>query len=90
MSDLTVFEVLMRDNRVSLPDVWQAQFEEAEAVLMAAAPHGVDLLDVGRAAWDCLPDEARDEALDALIYGWWESYQDRKARTAFNATGEAA
>lgn len=82
--DLTPFELLMRDNAIVLPGIWQVAFEEAEELLLAANPEGVDLLDVGRAAWDCLPPEARDEALDALVYGWWESYQDRKARNAFS------
>lgn len=86
--DLTPFDVLMRDNAIVLPSVWQAAFEEAEELLLAANPEGVDLLDVGRAAWDCLPPEAREEALDALVYGWWESYQDHKARKAFS--GEAS
>ncbi|MFI8191448.1 hypothetical protein ACIF8T_21935 [Streptomyces sp. NPDC085946] len=81
MSDLTVFELLMRDNDVRLPGVWQAAFEEAEAQLLAVAPHGVDVLDIARAAWDCLPDEARGEAMDALFYGWWENWQDRQTRT---------
>lgn len=89
MSDLTPFDVLMRDNNVVLPGIWQAVFEETEATLLAACPGGVDLLDVGRAAWDSLPDdEARHEAFDALFYGWWETYQDRKARNAW--TGGAA
>jgi hypothetical protein len=81
MSDLTAFELLLRCNEVRLPSVWQVAFEETEATLTAAAPTGVDLLDIAHAAWDCLPDEAaREDALDALFYGWWEAEQDRKAR----------
>lgn len=85
---LTPFDLLMRANGIRLPSVWQAAFEEAEETLTASNPGGVDLLDVGRAAWDCLPPEARNEALDALVYGWWESYQDQKARNAW--AGESA
>lgn len=86
-NDLTPFDVLMRDNAMVLPSLWQAMFEETEERLLAVAPEGVDLLDVGRAAWDCLPAEAQAEALDALIYGWWETYQDLKARAAFSEGG---
>lgn len=81
MSDLTVFDLLMRANEVRLPGVWEAAFDETEEQLLAAAPHGVDVLDIARAAWDCLPGEARDEALDALFYGWWETREDRRSRT---------
>lgn len=83
MSDMTAFEVLMRDGGVRLPNVWEAGFEEAQEQLFAVCPQGVDLLDVCRAAFDSLPDDAQGEAMDALFYGWWETYQDRKARGAF-------
>jgi predicted nucleotide-binding protein (sugar kinase/HSP70/actin superfamily) len=82
--DLTAFEALMDANKVVLPNIWQAVFEETEEQLQAACPQGVDLLDVCRAAFDSLPDEkARDAAMDALFYGWWEALQDRKARNAW-------
>ncbi|GAA2192834.1 hypothetical protein [Streptomyces bangladeshensis] len=81
MSDLTAFELLLRENRIVLPSVWQAAFEETEAQLAEACPWGVDVLDVARAAWDCLPDDLKPAALDALFYGWWEAEQDRQART---------
>ncbi|RRQ81508.1 hypothetical protein [Streptomyces griseofuscus] len=80
MSDLTVFDALMRDNRIVLPSVWQAAFTETEEQLTEACPWGVDVLDIARAAWDCLPEAVRGEALDALFYGWWEAEQDRRAR----------
>ncbi|NED31020.1 hypothetical protein [Streptomyces sp. SID8499] len=78
--DLTAFEALLRASDVRLPSVWQAAFDMAEAELSEVCPWGVDVLDIARAAWDCLPDEkARDEALDQLFYAWWEAEQDRKA-----------
>lgn len=80
MSDLTAFDEITAG--ISRPSIWQAAFEEAQEQLLDACPDGVDVLDIARAAWDCLPDEvAREEALDALFYGWWETWQDRKART---------
>ncbi|MFB7736252.1 hypothetical protein ACFC08_18065 [Streptomyces sp. NPDC056112] len=83
MSDLTAFESLLRDGGVRLPSIWQAVFEETQEQLFAACPEGVDLLDVCRAAFDSLPEAARGEAMDALFYGWWENFQDRKAREAW-------
>ena len=80
MSDLTAFDEITAS--IPRPSIWRAAFAEAEAHLADASPAGVDVLDIARAAWDCLPDEeARDEALDALFYGWWEAEQDRNART---------
>lgn len=83
MSDLTPFDVLMRDNEVRLPPEWQVAFEEAEQTLALVHPEGYDLLEVGRLAFESLHDDLKPAALDALVYGWWETYQDRKARNAW-------
>jgi hypothetical protein len=78
MSDLTAFEVLLRDNQLARPSVWQVAFDQVESQIAADTTVHVDVLDIARAAWDCLPDEAaRDEALDTLFYGWWEARRNR-------------
>lgn len=82
MNQLPEFESLLRANDVRPPSVWQVMWEGAEETLAAAHPEGYDLLDVGRLAFDSLHDDLKPEALDALIYGWWEAEQDRKARAA--------
>ena len=79
--DLTPFEEIT--SAIPRPSMWGAAFAEVQALLLEANPAGVELLEIGRAAWDCLPDQAaRDEAFDALFYGWWEADQDRQASAA--------
>jgi len=88
--DLTPFESLLLANNVRLPSAWQTAWEEAEATLQAVFPEGYDVLEVGRLAFESLHDDLKAEALDALVYGWWEAEQDRKARAAaFEAAGGA-
>ena len=69
---------------------FQALWNEARELLTAAYPHGFDVLDIGRTAFDCLPESEKPAALDALFYAYWEAEQDRKTRTAaFHAAGGA-
>ncbi|MFD5579045.1 hypothetical protein [Streptomyces pseudogriseolus] len=90
MSDLTRFEFLLRASDVRLPSAWQAVWAEAEEIMRVEHPHGYDVLDVGRLAFESLHDDLKAEALDALIYGWWEAEQDRAARdTRFREMGGA-
>jgi hypothetical protein len=90
MSDRARFELMLRVNGVRPPAVWQVMWEGAEETLAAEHPHGYDVLDVGRLAFESLHDDLKAEALDALIYGWWEAEQDRAARdTRFREMGGA-
>jgi hypothetical protein len=82
VNDLTAFEQLMRASRVRLMSAFEALWLESEEMLREACPDGFDVLQIGRTAWDCLPDEAsREEALDVLFYAFWEALEDRKTRT---------
>ena len=64
--------------------VWQASWNEAEETLREVRPDGFDVLEIGRIAWDCLPEEEREAALDALFYCWWTALQsDRERRAAY-------
>ena len=88
MSDLTPFDEIT----AALPQVspFQALWNEARELLTAAYPHGFDVLDIGRTAFDCLPEAEKPAALDALFYAYWEAEQDRKTRAAaFHAAGGA-
>jgi hypothetical protein len=88
--DVTRFELLLRASDVRFPSAWQLVWEEAEETLAVLHPEGYDLLEVGRLAFDSLHDDLKPAALDALIYGWWEAEQDRKARaTALDTAGGA-
>jgi hypothetical protein len=86
MSDLTPFEQIT----AKLPHLsaWQAAFSEAEELLQETYPEGFDVLEIGRIAWDCLPEHERLEALDALFYCWWSALQsDREARARYEQAG---
>jgi len=86
VSDLTPFDEITR----TLPPLspFQALWNEALELPTAAYPHGFDVLDIGRTAFDCLPEAEKPAALDALFYAYWEAEQDRKTR-AFHAAGGA-
>ena len=89
MNDLTPFERITRH----LPHLspFQAQWNEAEELLAAEHPEGYDVLDIGRIAWDCLPEEEKPAALDALFYCWWSALQsDREQRAAFETQAGGA
>jgi hypothetical protein len=85
---LTPFEQITRQ----LPPLtaWQASWDEAEDMLREACPDGFDVLQIGRTAWDCLPEGEQEAALDALFYCWWTALMsDREARSA-RTGGESA
>lgn len=74
---------------VTVISAWEAMFTEAEETLQAACPGGVDVLDIGRAAFDSLPDSEREAALDVLFYTYWAARQsDIEARAAQYQAGE--
>jgi uncharacterized protein YifE (UPF0438 family) len=54
-------------------------FEEAEDRLLATHPEGFTPEDIGRLAWQLLPEGERDTAFVELLYTYWEaSTADRK------------
>ena len=58
-----------------------------ESLLLA---NNVRLPSAWQTAWEEAEATLQAEALDALVYGWWEAEQDRKARAAaFEAAGGA-
>lgn len=88
MSDLTPFDVIT----AKLPQLsaWQAAWNEAEELLAAAYPEGYEVEEIGRTAFDCLPEAEKPAALDALFYCWWTALQsDREARARYEAMGGA-
>lgn len=88
MSSLTPFDEITA--RLPQLSAFQAAWNEAEELLRETHPHGFDVLDIGRIAWDCLPEEEKPAALDALFYCWWSSLEsDREARARYEAMGGA-
>lgn len=89
MNDLTPFDVIT--SRLPHLSPFQAVWNEAEELLRETHPEGFDVLDIGRIAFDCLPEEEKPAALDALFYCWWTALEaDRERRAAFEAMGGAA
>ena len=89
MNDLTPFDEIT----AKLPQLsaFQAVWNEAEELLRETHPEGYEVEEIGRIAFDCLPEEEKPAALDALFYCWWTALQsDREARAAFEAMGGAA
>lgn len=86
--DLTPFDRLTA--RLPQLSPFQAMWNEAEEVLAESCLGGFEVEEIGRIAFDRLPDEEKPAALDALFYCWWEAEQDRRARdTRFREMGGA-
>ena len=50
-------------------------------MLRETRPEGFDVHDIGRAAFDSLPEEEKEAALDVLFYTYWAARQsDLEAR----------
>ncbi|MET9909773.1 hypothetical protein ABZZ74_23710 [Streptomyces sp. NPDC006476] len=62
---------------------WQAMWNEAEEMLREERPEGFTPEDIGRVAFDSLPESEREEALDCLFYTFWATVMaDRERATA--------
>lgn len=68
---------------------FQAMWNEAEEMLTATHPEGFDVLDIGRTAFDSLPEAEKPAALDALFYAWWEALQSDRETRARHEAGDA-
>jgi hypothetical protein len=77
-------------SKVPVISAWEAMFTEAEEMLHEERPEGFDVLDIGRAAFDSLPESEKGEALDVLFYTYWAARQDDlAARAALNGNPKA-
>ncbi|OUD03371.1 hypothetical protein [Streptomyces swartbergensis] len=84
MNDLTPFDEIT----AKLPQLspFQAVWNEAEELLRTTHPEGYEVEEIGRIAFDCLPEDERPAALDALFYCWWTAlHADRERRAAYEA-----
>jgi hypothetical protein len=69
----------------------RALWLEAEEELQASRPEGFTPEDIGRIAFDRLPEGELDPALDELFYTYWAATMaDRETRARYEATGGAA
>ncbi|HTE57054.1 MAG TPA: hypothetical protein VK698_39645 [Kofleriaceae bacterium] len=64
--------------------VWEASFDAAEDFLTETRPEGFQVEDIGRHAWDRLPERDRPAALNALFYTYWSAMvSDREELARF-------
>lgn len=70
----TIFEALTTGLRRVSP--LAAMFDASEDTLLADRPEGFTPEDMGRLAWDSLPECERDEAFDQLLYTYWSARQN--------------
>lgn len=68
---------------VPMLSAFRALWNEAEEFLQAAHPGGFEPAEIGRIAFDSLPESERETALDELFYAYWETVVAyREARAA--------
>lgn len=71
---------------VPLVSPWQAMFAEAQELLAEAYPGGFEVEEIGRNAFDALPESEKEEALDVLFYTYWAATQnDLEVRASYQA-----
>lgn len=76
---------------VPMVSPFRTLFNEAEELLQATHPEGFEPKEIGRTAFDCLPEAEREQAMDELFYAYWEmTVSYREAKAAFEAAGGAA
>lgn len=77
---LTDFDRITAKLRMAISPL-HTLFEQAEEELLATRPEGFTPEDIGRRAWDLLPEGEREQAFDELLYTYWEAATaDREAR----------
>ncbi|MFB8393717.1 hypothetical protein [Streptomyces yangpuensis] len=87
---LTEFDVLMSENEISPTTPLDAMFDEAEELLLATRPEGFEVEEIGRLAFDRLPEADKAAAFDALLYTYWAARDnDRKVLARHEAEGGA-
>ena len=79
---LTPFDQITAKLRMPISPL-QTMFAQAEEELLATCPEGFNPEDIGRRAWDLLPEGEREQAFGELFYTYWEAVTaDREARAA--------
>jgi hypothetical protein len=89
MNDLTEFDRIT--SGVPMLSAFRALWLEAEESLLVARPEGFTPEEIGRVAFDWLPEGELDAALDEMFYTYWAATMaDRETRARYEATGGAA
>lgn len=76
---LTPFDEITSSVRSVSP--FQTLWNEAEELLLATRPDGFDVEEIGRLAFEELPEAEKADALDELFYVFWTAtLADRETR----------
>ncbi|MCY0962455.1 hypothetical protein [Streptomyces sp. H27-H5] len=82
------FDLIMRE--VAPLTAFAALFDEAEELLAATRPGGFDIEEIGRLAFEELPESEKAAALDELFYTYWSARElERDARPWRREAGES-
>ncbi|GHJ21685.1 hypothetical protein [Streptomyces albus] len=91
MTNRTPFEPDEFDRiTAQLPNLsaWQAAWNQAAEELADTSIVEIYPEDIGRLAFELLPEHERDEALGALFYCWWAAMQNDREHLARVEGGE--
>ncbi|OMI34473.1 hypothetical protein [Streptomyces sparsogenes] len=76
----TIFEQITSGLRRVSP--FTAMFDAAEDTLLVDRPEGFTPEDIGRLAYESLPEAERDEAMDQLFYTYWSARENDREEMA--------
>ncbi|MFE6127474.1 hypothetical protein ACFQ6Q_04240 [Streptomyces sp. NPDC056437] len=68
---------------------WEAMFTEVEEMLREVKPEGFIVEDIGRAAFDSLPESEKEAALDVLFYTYWAARESDRETRARHERGQS-
>lgn len=81
MNELTEFDRITASVPMVTP--FRALWNEAEELLLATRPEGFEVEEMGRLAFEELPEAEKAAALDELFYTYWAAtIADRETRAA--------
>lgn len=81
MNELTEFDRITSGVPMLTP--FRTLWNEAEELLLATRPEGFEVEEMGRLAFEELPDAEKAAALDELFYTYWAATMaDRETRGA--------
>ncbi|WP_412078972.1 hypothetical protein ACLF6K_37145 [Streptomyces xanthophaeus] len=83
------FDLLMAESKIPVLTPFAAMFNDAEEALATTVRlERFTPEEIGREAFDCLPEDEREAALDELFYTYWAAReQDRKTLARYQAGG---
>lgn len=78
-------------SQIPMLSPFRVLWNEAEELLQATCPEGFDPAEIGRLAFEELPEAEREAAMNELFYAYWtETVSYREARAAHESMGGAA